>query len=312
MDPQVEALIQAMAAQAAASGAPAMYTLPAAEARANAELTFDAFNQEIPESVRVADRTIPGPAGEIPVKVFTPEGSGPFPLVVYFHGGGWVIGSPHTHRKLCARLAEGANAVVVSVHYRLAPEHKAPAALDDCVAAARWAVEHASELDADGGRYALAGDSAGGNLVLAAGLALRDAGDPEPRLLLGLYGVYDVEFDKDAHSENRDGPILTIDTMQWFKGHYLDGSGIAEDDARVSPLRGDLAGLPPVHLIVGTLDLLRDDSLLLAEKIEAAGGKVTLSVYEDMPHIFLQLEALLDGGKKGIAEAAEALREALA
>src|SRR5690606_10103793 len=104
---------------------------------AGAEQSFDAFNQPMPESVTVTDRTVPGPAGDIPVKVFTPRGDGPFPLLVYFHGGGWVIGSPNTHRKLCAELAEGAGVVVVSVDYRLAPEHPAPASLDDCVAAVR-------------------------------------------------------------------------------------------------------------------------------------------------------------------------------
>lgn len=312
MDPQVEALIQAMAAQAQANGAPAMNTLPAADARANAEVSFDAFNQPMPASVRTEDRHIPGPARDIPVKVFTPEGAGPFPLVVYFHGGGWVIGSPHTHRRLCAQFAESVGAVVVSVHYRLAPEHKAPAALDDCIAATRWAIEHAAELNADGSRYALAGDSAGGNLVLASALVLRDAGDPQARLLLGLYGTYDLEFDKDANAENTDGPILTMETMRWFKDHYVGGSGIPDEDPRVSPLRGDLAGLPPARLIVGTMDPLRDDSVLVAEKIERSGGKVTLSIYDDMPHLFLQLDMMLDGGKKGVAEAVGALREALA
>lgn len=312
MDPQVEALIQAMAAQAQANGTPAMNTLPAAEARANAEVSFDAFNQPMPASVHIEDRHVPGPAGDIPVKVFTPQGTGPFPLVVYFHGGGWVIGSPHTHRRLCAQFAESAGAVVVSVHYRLAPEHKAPAALDDCVAATRWAIAHAGELNADAGRYALAGDSAGGNLVLATALVLRDAGDPQARLLLGLYGAYDLEFNKDANDENSSGPILTMETMHWFKDHYVGGAGIPDSDPRVSPLRGDLTGLPPAHLIVGTMDPLRDDSVLVAEKIERSGGKVTLSMYEDMPHLFLQLDMMLDGGKKGVAEAVAALREALA
>ena len=146
MDPQVEGLLQMMAAQAEAAGAPPMWELDAATARAGAETSFAAFNQPMPESVGIADRTIPGPAGEIPVKVFTPKGSGPFPLLVFLHGGGWVIGSPGTHARMCAELAEGAGVVVVSVHYRLAPEHPAPAALDDCVAAVRWAVAHAAAL----------------------------------------------------------------------------------------------------------------------------------------------------------------------
>src|SRR5512135_2817632 len=149
MDPQVEGLLQMMAAQAAAANAPQMWELPAEVARAGAEVSFQAFNAPMPTSVAITDRTIPGPAGEIPVKVFTPQGTGPFPLLVFLHGGGWVIGSPATHAKLCAELSEGAGVVVMSVHYRLAPEHPAPAAVDDSVAAIKWAVAHASELNAD-------------------------------------------------------------------------------------------------------------------------------------------------------------------
>src|SRR5688572_10896353 len=148
MDPQVQALLQMMEAQSAATGAPPMYELPADVARQGAEVGFQAVNNGTPEIGSIVDRTIPGPAGEIPVKIFTPTGSAPFPLLVFLHGGGWVIGSPNTHAKLCAELAEGAGVVVMSVDYRLAPEHPAPAPLDDCVAAIRWAAEHGSEIGA--------------------------------------------------------------------------------------------------------------------------------------------------------------------
>lgn len=310
MDPQVEALLQMMAAQAQAAGVPPLWELDPATARANAEVSFQAFNQPLPASVTITDRTIPGPAGEIPVKIFTPAGQGPFPLVVYFHGGGWVIGSPATHTKLCAELAEGAGAVVVSVHYRLAPEHTPPAQLDDCVAAVRWAVEHAAELNADGSRFALAGDSAGGNLAACAALRLRDEGGPRARLQLLFYGAFTGNNDLPSVIENGEGKILTRQMMDWFYRHYLS-AGADPKDPYIFPINGDLRGLPPAHLIVGTLDPLLDDSKLHAEALQKAGVPVKLSIYQDQPHIFLQLTAMLDGAKKGMAEACEALRTAL-
>ncbi|GIW16082.1 MAG: lipase [Tepidiforma sp.] len=310
MDPQVEALLQMMAAQAQAAGVPPLWELDPATARANAEVSFQAFNQPLPASVTITDRTIPGPAGEIPVKIFTPAGQGPFPLVVYFHGGGWVIGSPATHTKLCAELAEGAGAVVVSVHYRLAPEHTPPAQLDDCVAAVRWAVDHAAELNADGSRFALAGDSAGGNLAACAALRLRDEGGPRARLQLLLYGAFTGNNDLPSVIENGEGKILTRQMMDWFYRHYLS-AGADPKDPYIFPINGDLRGLPPAHLIVGTLDPLLDDSKLYAEALQKAGVPVKLSIYQDQPHIFLQLTAMLDGAKKGMAEACEALRTAL-
>ncbi len=310
MDPQVEALLQMMAAQAQATGAPQLWELDPPAARATAEVSFQAFNQPLPPTVAITDRTIPGPAGEIPVKIFTPAGTGPFPLVVYFHGGGWVIGSPATHTRLCAELAEGAGAVVVSVHYRLAPEHTPPAQLDDCVAAVRWAVDHAAELNADGSRFALAGDSAGGNLAACAALRLRDEGGPQARLQLLLYGAFTGNNDLPSVHANGEGKILTRQAMDWFYRHYLSG-GADPNDPYIFPIHGNLTGLPPAHLIVGTLDPLLDDSRLYAEALQKAGVPVKLSIYQDQPHIFLQLTAMLDGGKKGMAEACQALREAL-
>ena len=310
MDPQVEALLQMMAAQAQATGATPMWELPAAEARANSDAGFTLFNQPMPASVAVADRTIPGPGGEIPVKVFTPAGTGPFPLLVYLHGGGWVIGSPATHAKLCAELAEGAGVVVLSVHYRLAPEHVPPASLDDCVAAIRWAVEHAEELNADGTRFAVGGDSAGGNLTAASMLRLRDEGGPQAKLQLLLYGAFTADNDLPSVIANGEGKILTRQAMEWFYGHYLSG-GADPKDPYIAPIHGDLRGLPPALLIVGTLDPLLDDSKLFAKKLQEAGVPTTLSIYEDQPHIFMQLTAMLDAAKMAVGEACLALKNAL-
>jgi acetyl esterase len=310
MDPQVKALLDMMVAQAEATGAPKMTELEPAVVRANTEVGFAAFNAGAPEMGSIVDRRIPGPAGEVPVKIFTPKGTGPFPLLVYFHGGGWVIMSPDTHSKLCAELAEGAGVVVVSVHYRLAPEHLPPAQLDDCMAAVHWAVEHAAELNADGSRFAVGGDSAGGNLAAAASLRLRDEGGPQPRFQLLFYGAYLLDLDTPSCIENANAVILPRDTMEWFINHYLSG-GASKDDPYIAPIKGDLHGLPPALLMVGTLDPLLDDSKAYAAKLKEAGVPATLSIYEDMPHIFVQLSAMLDGGKKGIAEACAALRAAL-
>jgi acetyl esterase len=311
MDAQVEGLLQMMAAQAAAAGAPQMWELPADVARAGAETAFAAFNQPMPEIGSITDRTIPGPAGEIPVKVFTPKGVGPFPLLVYLHGGGWVIGSPATHARLCAELAEGAGVVIVSVHYRLAPEHPAPAPLDDCVAAIKWSVKHAGELNADSARFAVGGDSAGGNLTAAAVIRLRDEGGPQANLQLLFYGAFQTSIDTESGLANAEGKILTREAMKWFWGHYLSGGADPKSPA-ISPLNADLKGVPPARLIVGTLDPLLDDSKMFAAKLKAAGVPTTLTIYQDMPHVFVQLSAMLDGGKKGVAEACGALKEALA
>jgi acetyl esterase len=232
MDQQVAGLLQMMAAQAAAANVPPMWEQDAATARAGAEVSFQAFNVPMPEGVMVSSRTVPGPAGDIPVAVFTPEGAGAWPLLVYLHGGGWVIGSPATHAKLCAELAQGAGVVVVSVDYRMAPEHPAPA---HCVAAIRYIVANAGEFGADGGRFAIGGDSAGGNLTAAAALRLRDEGGPQARLLLLLYGAFTGDLDLASVIENGEGKILTRKAMEWFYMHYLSG-GATTDDPLIAPI----------------------------------------------------------------------------
>jgi acetyl esterase len=310
MDPQVPGLRQMMAAQAASANVPPMWEVDAATARAGAEVSFQAFNAPMPEGITISDRTVPGPAGAIPVKVFKPTGSSTLPLLVYIHGGGWVIGSPATHAKLCAELSGGANCVVVSLGYRMAPEHPAPASLDDCVAAIRYIVANAAEFGADASRFAIGGDSAGGNLTAAAALRLRDEGGPQANLLLLFYGAYTGNLDLPSVIENGEGKILTRQAMQWFYDHYLSG-GASTDDPYIAPIKGDLKGLPPALLIVGTQDPLLDDSKLFAQALEAAGVPAKLSIYQDQVHVFVQLTAMLDGAKAAVAEASGALKDAL-
>ena len=309
-DPQVAALLQMMAAQAQAANVPPMWEQDAATARAGAEVSFQAFNQPMPEGVTIADRTMPGPLGDIKVKSFVPGGQTGLPLLVYLHGGGWVIGSPATHAKLCAELALGANCVVVSVDYRMAPEYPAPAPLNDCVAAIKYIVANAAQFGADGSRFAIGGDSAGGNLTAAAALRLRDEGGPQAKLLLLFYGAYTGDLELPSVHANGEGKILTRQAMRWFYDQYLSG-GATTDDPQVAPIKANLAGLPPAHLIVGTQDPLLDDNKLFAEALTKAGVPNKLSVYDDQIHVFVQLTAMLDGAKKAVAEASDALKAAL-
>jgi len=310
LDPQVEALLQMMQAQAA--GQRPLHELAPAEARQQAEVAFAAFNQPMPADVEVRDIEAGGAAGPRRAKLFRPRGVGDHaPGLVYFHGGGWVIGSPETHQKLCAELARRAACVVVSVDYRLAPEHPAPEPLDDCVASYLWTVAHASELGIDPGKLAVGGDSAGANLATATCLRLRDEGGPLPRFQLLLYGVYVHDLETPSQRAHGEGKILTRDTMAWFWDQYLAG-GASDTDPYVAPVHAKLEGLPPAHLIVGTIDPLLDDSRLYADRLRAAGVPVVLSEYPDQPHIFMQLSEFLDAGKRALDEAGEALRNALA
>ncbi|HNO65349.1 MAG TPA: alpha/beta hydrolase, partial [Tepidiformaceae bacterium] len=191
------------------------------------------------------------------------------------------------------------------------PENPAPASLDDCVAAIRYIVANAAEFGADGSRFAIGGDSAGGNLTAASALRLRDEGGPKAKLLLLFYGAYTGDTTLPSVIENGEGKILTLKAMEWFYGHYLSG-GASTDDPYIAPIKGDLKGLPPAHLIVGTQDPLLDDSKLFAEALEKAGVPAKLSIYQDQVHVFLQLTAMLDGAKKAMAESVDALKAALA
>ncbi|HEY3081161.1 MAG TPA: alpha/beta hydrolase [Chloroflexota bacterium] len=257
-------------------------------------------------------RTIPGPGGELPVRVYTPAGAGPYPVLVYFHGGGWVIGDLDTHDGVCRALANGADCVVVSVDYRLAPEHRYPAAAEDCYAATVWVAEHARELGADSSRIAVAGDSAGGNLAAVVDLMARDRGGPPLVHQLLVYPVTDHRRDTASYREFADGYLLDENLMAYFWKQYLSG----ESDGRgayASPLRApDLAGLPPALVITAEFDPLRDEGEAYAARLREAGVPVTLSRYDGVPHGFFSMAAVLDQARSSRDEATAALRAAFA
>ncbi len=266
------------------------------------------------EMASVGDRTVPGPAGDIPVRVYVPTSEpGPRPVLVYFHGGGWVIGDLDTHDTTVRAVAEASGATVVSVAYRLAPEDPFPAAIDDCLAAVRWVVDNAADLGVDPSRLALGGDSAGGNLSAIAAAELTAAG-VGVRFQLLVYPVTDGTMAHPSVDENAEGYFLTKDTMDWFWEQYVgvDGDRTAR---RVSPMHlpdEALPGLPPALVITAEYDPLRDEGEAYAARLEAAGVDVTAHRYDGVIHGFFSMRDLVPEGKAAVEEAGEALRAALA
>jgi acetyl esterase len=266
------------------------------------------------EVASVTDLVIPTPDGDIPVRVYMPLGEAdwPRPVLVYFHGGGWVIGNIETHDATCRSLANGADVVVVSVDYRLAPEHPYPAGLDDCLAAVRWVVDNADELAVDPERLAVGGDSAGGNLAALVTHRFRDNG-PTIRFQLLIYPATDLTLSHPSIDENGDGYYLTKETMVWFVDHYL-GKHDATDPS-ISPLHAPaevLRDLPPALVITAEYDPLRDEGEAYAKALRAAGVEATASRYDGMIHGFFSMRDWIPEGKAAIHEASQALRVALA
>lgn len=266
-----------------------------------------------PETIEVAhveDATFPGPAGEIPIRIYRPVGDAPKPAIVYYHGGGWVIGGLNTHDGACRAFANALDAVVVSVDYRLAPEHPFPAAVDDAFSALVWVHDHASALGADPSRVAVAGDSAGGNLAAVVAQLSRDGGGPPVCFQLLIYPVTDHEFDSGSMNDNAEGYFLTRDAMRWFFSHYLNDPGEGADP-RVSPVRAsDLSGLAPAFVITAEFDPLRDQGVAYAAAMREAGTPVQARTYDGMFHGFLSMIDWIDAGKIAFDDAVASLHVA--
>jgi acetyl esterase len=274
-----------------------------ADLRAGMEFFFELLNARAPD-VAAVHRADIGPG--IAADVIVPPGNGPFSTLVYFHGGGWSIGSTVTHAKLARQLAVGTGAVVVNVDYRLAPEHPFPAPYDDCVSAVRWTVAHVASYGGDPTRLAIGGDSAGGNLTAAVIGALR--GSPPVHAALLFYGAFDLVTIMREHAERCPSgvdPILGFAPAKMMVDAYLS-SGADPDDARVSPLRGDLSQFPPACCIVGDADPIINQTLRMHAALVAAGRSSVLHRYPDMPHAFVQLE--VDEGTAAIDVACRFLR----
>ena len=303
LTPETQAMLLAMAQQ----GAPVYYEMPPDDARA----AYKKLRTAGPPGDAVAqveDRMIPGPGGEIPVRIYRPDGDGPFPGLLFFHGGGWVLGDVDTHDRVCRTLANGAASVVLSVDYRRAPEHKYPAAADDCYAATVWLAEHSSELNVDASRLAVCGDSAGGNLAAVVPLMARDRSGPALAAQILIYPVTDHSFDTRSYRDNAEGYGLGQSAMRWFWDHYLDSES---DGAQpyASPLRaGDLSGLPPALVISAEFDPLRDEGEAYAERLREAGVDTRLTRCEGVVHGFVQTPDLIPEAGRALTQIAQQLR----
>ena len=259
----------------------------------------------------VDERVIPGPAGAMPVRVYRPSPASDLPVLVWFHGGGWVTGNLDTHDQLGRLLADHVGAVVVSVDYRLAPEAKFPAAADDCLAAYEWVLAHADEIGGDARRVAIGGDSAGGNLAAVVALDARTQGLPQPKLQLLVYPVTDYEFDSVAMIDNAKGYFLEAESMRWFYEHYARTPDDFSDE-RFSPLRAtDLAGLARAVVITAEYDPLRDQGEAYARRLTDAEVPTQSVRADGLIHGFFGMHEYMPPGKEAWDVSVAALRDAL-
>ncbi len=300
MHPQALAMLEAIKA----SGEPPLETLSAAEARRLADERVVRTNGP-PEPVEAVDTLEPSDAGVPRLRLYHP-GGGPLPVLLFLHGGGWTVGNLETHDPQCRYLANRVRCLVVAVEYRLAPEHRFPAAYEDCWAALRWVADHAATYGGDPGRIAVAGDSSGGGLAVSLCIAARDAGGPS---LVGqalIYPALDLGMATDSYRRLADGYFLTAAKMRWFVNNYLSDPMQAED-IRASPLRAaSLAGLPPALVIITDLDPLCDDGRAYAARLKEDGVEVDLVEYTGWPHGFFFWSGT-DAAADGLARVETAL-----
>ena len=304
--PEIQAELQRMAA----AGDPPLQQQSVEQARRLHVEGAAALGGAPVEVAAVDDRTIPGPAGDLAVRVYTPHGEPPFPIVVWFHGGGWVVGTLDSYDPICRALAAAVPAVVVAVDYRLAPEHRYPAAAEDAYAATLWASRNAAELGGSQQRLAVAGDSAGGNLAAVVALGARDRGGPAIGFQLLVYPITDHGMDTASYREHADGYHLTAAGMRWYWDHYLGGADGGAPDA--SPLRAAFFGdLPPALVITAEHDVLRDEGEAYATRLRAAGVPADISRYPGMVHGFFRWRAVTPAAEAAMQQAAAAVAAAL-
>ena len=310
LDPESQRLIDLMAA----ANRPAWNTLSPQAARDLYLSLRPGAQGPRPGDVTVIDRTIPGPAGDLPVRLYRPASApadAALPALVYAHGGGWVFGNLDSHDVLCAQLALEAGIAVFHVDYRLAPEARFPGAFDDVVAALKWVAAHGASVGIDPTRLAIGGDSAGGNLAAAASIWARDNGGPKLLMQLLAYPVTDAVARTESYRHFEDGYGLNAVTMEWFFDHYTPDKA-SRGDWRVSPLRAaSLAGLPPALVVTAGYDPLRDEGRAYAWRLQQEGTQADLVEFGGMLHGFLSSPMLLHGARRGTTICAAALREAL-
>ena len=303
-------ILQVLDAMAKAELRPIEAMTPA-EARAQMEATARSRKAEPLPVARVEERLIAGPAGAIRLRLYWPNAAGRVPAIVYYHGGGHVIGSLDTHDLVARNLCAGAEALVASVDYRMGPEHKFPAAVDDSWAALQWVADNAASLGADPDRIGVHGDSAGANLAAVVALMARDAGYPQLRLQSLVYPVSDYTMSGESYGKYATGyGILTRDAMAWFRDHYLRAPEDAED-WRASPLKApDLKGVAPAIIVTAECDVLHDDGERYADALRAAGVPVEYKEYPGMIHAFLGMVPVVDDAINAQRQVAAAFKRA--
>ena len=305
LHPQVEALMNQMAAL----GAPPIHEQSVADARASIN-AMTALGRPGIAVASVRDITIPVAGASIGARVYKPEGAGPHPVVVFFHGGGFAVGDLDSHDDVARAIARDAAAVVVAVDYRLAPEHPFPAAPNDCIAATRWIAAHAADFDGDARRLAVCGDSAGGNLSAVVAQQARDAGGPAIAFAALIYPATDITDDGGSMKENATGYFLDDAAIQWFMNHYIAESQMT--DPLASPaLHPNLAGLPPTFITTCEFDPLRDQGEAYGAALRAAGVPVEVKRYDGMIHGVANMTGAIDGGREMVDDVADRLRRAL-
>ena len=310
LDPQIAAVLDA----AKKANLPELWQLTPEDARAEYLRRTNRLKADV-DIHRYEDREIEGPGGGIPIRIYTPRELSPkerLPALVWYHGGGYVIGDLDTHDWACRALANETDCIVVAVDYRLAPEHKFPAAVEDCYAAVKWVANNASQIHADAARIAVGGDSAGGNLATVVSILARDDGSPNICFQLLVYPVTAPEPETKSHHAFAEGYLLTRKTITWFFTHYLRSPKDTKD-FRYAPLEADdLSSLPPALIIVAGYDPLRDEGVEYAEAMIHAGNRVRLSNYEGMVHGFFLMGGVVDASRHAVSESAAMLRDAFA
>ena len=313
----LDTTLQLMLAAQRPTGIDGLAAYDVASSRARLEILAASFKQDIPVA-RATNLSIPGPAGPLPARHYVPKGNGDVaaaatPMLVFFHGGGQVIGSLDTHDDLCRKICRDGAMHVLSVDYRLAPEHKAPAGADDAFAAFLWAREHAADLGADPGRVAVGGDSAGGNLAAVVAQRARTEGPWLPALQLLIYPITNYRDETRSQTLFAEGYFLTKRDLGWFASRFLDGAPLDASDPRVSPLLADdLSGLPPALVVTGGFDPLRDEDQQYVDAMRAAGVAVDHRQFGSLVHGWVNFFPLGGGSAAATTEMISALRAHLA
>ncbi|HTP77385.1 MAG TPA: alpha/beta hydrolase [Rhizomicrobium sp.] len=309
LDPIVKGFLDQMAA----AGGPKMSEVGPAVARE----TFVAMMQLVgPKDVPVGkteNLTVPGPGGPVPIRVYTPVAAGrdPMPALIYYHGGGWVIGNIDTHDGLCRMMANEGGFRVISVDYRLGPEHKYPAAIDDSFAALSWVSANAASIGVDANRIAVGGDSAGGALAAEVAQLAKAKGGIDVACQMLLFPVTHIGAKTKSLSDFQAGYFLEKETLDWFYDCYLPANA-DKNDPKISPLLAkDVSGLPPAYVMLGGFDPLHDEGLQYADKLRAAGVKVTLADYESLVHCFIYMQSFLPQAHEALTAASRAVAEML-